>query len=432
MERNFNRSDKRAKFIKKSKETVMEALRSRDMVLGGVTKTIVDLDETINLLSERLEYWYGVYFPELKLDDKIKFAAAVVVIDRTNIDEKELAQVVGPSRCSMIIESSKKSLGADLSPSDMAAIKELANSILHLGKLRADFDKYQKEIANELCPNMATVAGSEIAALLVSHVGSLKRLAVLPSSTIQVLGAEKALFKHLKNRKVPPPKHGIIFQHPKISSSPKAVRGKIARALANKLCLAAKADGFTKNTLGPKLKADFEARVEQIMKEYEVAMAKGKISKEMQSTSNDDSPSYPDERREFRSDRGRDRDNYRRNDDSRDRGSRDNDRFDRGSRDSRPRNDRFDRGSREERNDRFERSPRPERSDRFERSPRSDRSESDRPRSDDRPRYGERRPSGFERSERRDSNDRGERRSEGNGFRDRRPDERRRSWGKRR
>jgi nucleolar protein 56 len=112
---------------------------------------------------------------------------------------------------------------------------------------------------------MSEVAGPEIAAKLIAHVGSLKRLAFLPSSTIQVLGAEKALFKHLKNRRIAPPKHGIIFQHAKISNSPKEVRGKIARALANKLALAARADAFSKNFIAKQLKDDFEARCKEIL-----------------------------------------------------------------------------------------------------------------------------------------------------------------------
>jgi nucleolar protein 56 len=107
-------------------------------------------------------------------------------------------------------------------------------------------------------------------------VGSLSRLAFLPASAVQVLGAEKALFKHLRNKNIPSPKHGIIFQHARISSSPKSVRGKIARALANKLSLAAKADAFSKRRISPGLKADFDARFAQIMAEYEREKAKGK------------------------------------------------------------------------------------------------------------------------------------------------------------
>lgn len=260
---------KREKFLKKSKQTVQEALKSRDMLLGSVTKSIEDLDKTINLLGERLEDWYSVYFPELKEADKLKFSEAVLVVDKENIDEKELASVLGQKSASAISKASEGSLGAKLSEDDLAQCQSLAQTIITLGKLRTKYEAYQKKLAEELCPNLSEVGGPEIAAKLVSHVGSLSRLALLPASAIQVIGAEKALFKHLKNRKIPPPKHGIIFQHVKISSSPKKVRGKIARTLANKLCLAAKADAFSKNNISKQLKEDFEERYAEIMEAYQ-------------------------------------------------------------------------------------------------------------------------------------------------------------------
>lgn len=260
---------KRARFLKKTKETVKEALRSRDMLLGSVTKAIEDLDKTINLLGERLEDWYGIYFPELKMDDKLKYCNAVMTLDRENIDEKELASDLGQKKASEIAGAAKSSLGAKLSKQDLSECISLARTIASLAKLREGYEEYQKKLAEELCPNLSEVGGPEIAAKLVSHMGSLAKLAILPASTIQVIGAEKALFKHLKNRKIPPPKHGIIFQHPKISSSPKKVRGKIARALANKLALAAKADAFSKRRISAELKKKFDERYAEIMKEYQ-------------------------------------------------------------------------------------------------------------------------------------------------------------------
>ncbi|MBN1170490.1 NOP58 family protein [Candidatus Micrarchaeota archaeon] len=260
---------KRALFMKKSKESVKEALKSRDMLLTGVTKSIEDLDKTINLLGERLEDWYGVYFPEIKENDKIRFSHIVLIVDRENLDKKELASEFGQKAADSIAASAEKSLGANLSAEDLAECQSLASSIISLGKLREKQVGYQTKIAGELCPNLSEVGTPEIAAKLVSHVGSLSRLAMLPASAIQVIGAEKALFKHLKNKRIPPPKHGIIFQHAKISSSPKKVRGKIARTLANNLSMAAKADAFTKNKLGLQLREKFEKRYAEIMKQYE-------------------------------------------------------------------------------------------------------------------------------------------------------------------
>jgi len=266
--------DKRAKFLKKSKETVKEAMKSRDMLLASVTKSIDDLDHTINLLGERFEDWYGIYFPELKADTKLKYCNAAIMIDRDNLDEKELASILGQKKASELAAASKSSLGVKLSTKDHSECLSMARAILSLEKLRKEYEGYQEELAKELCPNLSEVGGPDIAAKLVSHVGSLRRLSLMPASAIQVLGAEKALFKHLKNRKIPPPKHGIIFLHARISSSPKAVRGKIARVLANQLSLAARADEFGKRDIAGPLKKKFDERFSQIMKEYEAKKKK--------------------------------------------------------------------------------------------------------------------------------------------------------------
>ena len=265
---------KRERFMKKAKETVKEALQSRDMLLSGVTKTIDTLDKMINLMGERLEEWYGIYFPELKLDDRIKYAELVLLIDRLDLDTKELSGMVGQKKADEIIEKAGKTLGANITSDEMKEVQSLAKSILDLDKLRTRYENHQKDLALQLIPNMCKVGGADVAAKLVSHVGNLNRLVRLPASTIQVLGAEKALFKHLKNRRINPPKHGIIFQHPKIAGSPKAIRGKIARALANKLSLAVKADAITKRDIGDELLAGFEERYKKIVEAYNKGKSK--------------------------------------------------------------------------------------------------------------------------------------------------------------
>lgn len=264
----IKKDNKRARFLKKSKESVKEALKSRDMLLGSATRTIDDLDKTINLLSERFEEWYGVYFPELRMPDKIKYCEAALLLDLEDLDKKELASSLGDKKTAEIVAAAEKTLGTKLSKQDRSEMLSLAHLILSLDKSRKKYEEYQKMLAEELCPNMSAVAGSDIAAKLVSHVGSVSKLAMFAASAIQVMGAEKALFKHLKNHKIPPPKHGIIFQHVRISSSPKKVRGRIARALANKLSVAAKADAFTKRSISSQLKKEFDERYNEIMAQY--------------------------------------------------------------------------------------------------------------------------------------------------------------------
>ncbi|VVC00884.1 putative NOP5 family protein [uncultured archaeon] len=140
----------------------------------------------------------------------------------------------------------------------------LSMEIQAIWKLRDSVEKYEAKLATELCPNMAHIAGPELAAKLVAQAGGLKRMATFPSSTIQVLGAEKALFKHLKSGSRPP-KHGLIFQHPIIGRSPKKARGKLARALAAKLTIACKADAMSHNFIAEKLKAQFDMQAKRIL-----------------------------------------------------------------------------------------------------------------------------------------------------------------------
>ncbi len=259
--------DIRNKFLEKTKERLKSAFKSRDMLVGHLSRTIDELDDIINILGERLEEWYGVYFPELKLDDKVDYAKVVTILNRENPDMSQLALAVGSDRAKKIAISTKTSLGVNLPESDLSECKALAEKFISLYELRTHFLEYEEHLTKEVCPNIAYLAGSDIAAKLIAHVGTLSRLALLPASTIQVLGAEKALFKHLKNKRIAPPKHGIIFIHPKISSNAKKVRGRIARVLANKIAIAAKADAFTKNFIADKLKQDFEQRCEEVLRQ---------------------------------------------------------------------------------------------------------------------------------------------------------------------
>lgn len=232
---------KRDKFLKKTKDRMEEVLRSRDVFLARLNKSIEELNDVLNLLGERLEDMYRLYAPELEALDREKYTKEVLS-GKLDVKEEE--------------------------KEDLKKCKELAERIAWLYELKNDYEKYEEKLCREICPNLSYVAGPHVAAKLIAHVGSLKRLALLPASTIQVIGAEKALFKHLRNKKIDPPKHGIIFQHPRISNSPKKIRGRLARTLASKLATAAKADAFTKNFISEKLKEEFDKRYHDLMEEY--------------------------------------------------------------------------------------------------------------------------------------------------------------------
>jgi nucleolar protein 56 len=150
---------------------------------------------------------------------------------------------------------------------DLEALQALCRLYLEGSKMRRTLAERVDKILDEIAPNLKALAGPTIGARLISLAGGLGGLARLPSSTIQVLGAEKALFRALRTG-ARPPKHGIIFQHPLLHQAPKWQRGKIARALAGKISIAAKVDVFSGNFVGDRLKADLEKRVAEIREKY--------------------------------------------------------------------------------------------------------------------------------------------------------------------
>lgn len=256
---------KRELFIKKAKKETKEALKSRDVFLGNVSKTIDGMDEASHILMEKLEELYSSYFPELKLEDKKKYAKIALFFDKKAPDEKMLEKIVGQDKTRDLILKAQNSLGADLKQEDLKIIKTYAKELINIYSLRDSLNSYLEELAQEICPNMKHITNASIAAKLIAHVGSLRKLALLPASTIQVLGAEKALFKHLRSkRKINPPKHGIIFQYPQIGTAPKTERGKLARLFATKLAIAAKADAFSHNFVAKELKDNIEKRLKEI------------------------------------------------------------------------------------------------------------------------------------------------------------------------
>jgi len=254
----------REKFLKRSKEMMGEALRSRDIFLGKASKSIDETNNVINLLGERLEEMFRLYTPELDVTDREKYAQLISIVSKNGIDGKKLSKLFGSAGANEIARKIKLD---EMEDEDLEECKDLANEIMDLYALREKLEEREVKMCESVCPNLSYVGGPHLAAKLIAHVGSLRRLAFLPASTIQVIGAEKALFKHLKNRNIKPPKHGLIFQHPWISNSPRRVRGKIARTLAAKLVSAAKADAFTKNFIAEKLKKEFDVRYKNVMEE---------------------------------------------------------------------------------------------------------------------------------------------------------------------
>ncbi len=144
-----------------------------------------------------------------------------------------------------------------MSPDDLEQQQALASHLLSLYEYRKALEGHISSTAQEVAPNLSEVAGPVLAAKLIERGGGLRKLAMKPSGAIQILGAEKALFRAKKTR-ARPPKHGLIFQHPFVHSKKRKQRGRSARVLAAKLALAARADAFTGNSLGSELKRQLD------------------------------------------------------------------------------------------------------------------------------------------------------------------------------
>ncbi len=212
----------------------------RDELILQSINAIDDLNKQINSLVTRLREWYGLIDP---------------ISTRSIDDHEKLVKKITTS-------FTKELFGLEIEENDKQIIIAFAESITRLYKLKDKLEKYIDKIMSEIAPNTRLIAGSVIGARLIAKAGGLKKLAMMPGSTIQVLGAEKALFRHLI-RGSPSPKHGLIFQHPLLSSKPKQLRGRIARSLAAKISIAARMDYYG-HGLDESLAEDLNKRVEGI------------------------------------------------------------------------------------------------------------------------------------------------------------------------
>lgn len=253
-----------------TRDRLQEASEAEDLVLIQAINALDELDETTSKLAERLREWYSIHLPEL---DKIKSHEYYVKLVADYGDRDSIISS-GLKDSDMEI---KISIGAELDEYDIIMLKEFASSTKSLQATKKSLNSYIEEKMDELAPNLKDLVGASLGAKIIAHVGGLKRLALLSSSTIQVLGAEKALFRHIKTGERPP-KHGLIYQHPEVRGAKYWLRGKIARALASKISLAVRKDFFS-GEFDPSIKTSFEAKVEDIKKAHPFPKRPSKSSK---------------------------------------------------------------------------------------------------------------------------------------------------------
>ncbi|MEE1133928.1 NOP5/NOP56 family protein [uncultured Methanobrevibacter sp.] len=248
---------------------------SEDKHLIQAINSIDEIDESISKLIERIREWYALYFPEM---DTIKNNETYIRLISQNKSKEEIIKAKPDAFPGDIID-----LDEDINPIDLEIMNNYAKSIHEMQKTRRDIEDYIDAKMESLAPNLRLLVGSSLGAKLISHAGGIKRLAMYPSSTIQIMGAEKALFRHLKSGDRPP-KYGLIYQHPQVRGAKWWNRGKIARMLAGKISLAVRRDVFTK-TFDENVSNEFIEKVEEIEKNNPFPTKTSKKRKEEKSKS---------------------------------------------------------------------------------------------------------------------------------------------------
>ena len=241
-------------------EKIRESIKTNDVMIVETINSLEEIEDTAGKLIERLREWCTPYLPEMeKLHNHELYSK--VIATQTSRENIINSGILDNTHVFL-----SENYDVDISESDLEIIKSFANSVYSLYESKNELEEYIDEKIKEVAPNMYDVAGANLAAKLIAHTNGLENLAKLPSSTIQIIGAEKAIFRHLKTGENPP-KHGLIFQHPSIRGSNWWVRGKLARAVASKITIAARKDAFS-NEYDPNLKVELDERIEEIKKSH--------------------------------------------------------------------------------------------------------------------------------------------------------------------
>lgn len=227
-----------------SKRGLMGAI-GRDRLIVQSVRSLDDLSRSINVFLERLYEWFSLHYPEMK-----------------NVNVKDIVMKCGRREN---IPGFKSSTGVDLSEEDQKALKEFAQTVDTLEKEKKELEKYVASAMRDVAPNFSALADPLLGARLIAVAGSLEKIARMPASTIQLLGAEKALFRHL-HQKGKSPKYGIIYNSHLIQNAPNEHKGKIARILSSKLMLAARIDYYSGRNDAEKMKKDLDEEIRNVLK----------------------------------------------------------------------------------------------------------------------------------------------------------------------
>ncbi|KAJ5155922.1 nucleolar protein 58 [Penicillium capsulatum] len=205
-----------------------------------------DMDKELNTYAMRVKEWYGWHFPELAkiLNDNIAYAKLVLKMGmRSSSETADLSEILPEEIEGAVKAAADRSMGTEISDDDLENIQQLAEQVVALAEYRQQLGSYLTARMNAIAPNLTALVGELVGARLIAHAGSLTSLSKSPASTLQILGAEKALFRALKT-KHDTPKYGLIYHASLIGQATGRNKGKMARILAAKASLGLRVDAL--------------------------------------------------------------------------------------------------------------------------------------------------------------------------------------------
>jgi len=240
-----------------------------DTMIVQAVNLLDDLDKELNNYIMRCREWYGWHFPELGkiITDNLAFVRTVELMGtRDNAKNIDLSDILPEEVEEKVKEAAEISMGTEVSEEDIINIKHLCQQVCEIQEYRAQLYEYLKNRMMAVAPNLTILVGELVGARLISHAGSLMNLAKHPASTVQILGAEKALFKALKT-KHDTPKYGLIYHAQLVGQASSKLKGKVSRMLAAKAAIATRVDALGEETntdLGIEHRAKVESRIRQL------------------------------------------------------------------------------------------------------------------------------------------------------------------------
>jgi len=240
-----------------------------DTMIVQAVSLLDDLDKELNNYIMRCREWYGWHFPELGkiITDNLAFVRTVELMGfRENAKSTDMSEVLPEEVEEKVKEAAEISMGTEISDEDITNIKHLCQQVVEIQEYRGQLYEYLKNRMMAIAPNLTVLVGELVGARLIAHAGSLMNLAKHPASTVQILGAEKALFKALKT-KHDTPKYGLIYHAQLVGQASTKLKGKVSRMLAAKAAIATRVDALGEETntdLGIEHRAKVEARIRQL------------------------------------------------------------------------------------------------------------------------------------------------------------------------